>query len=81
MLPALSFAWWRRGYKGQSADLSFAKIAQGATVTEATMPSGFKVPKPKSADGDWKVFGNSLVLVKNQFIKFTIKNPLYALRM
>ena len=47
----------------RGADLLFAKIAQGATVTGATLPSGFKVPKPKSADGDWTVFGNSLVLV------------------
>ena len=47
----------------QGADLLFANIAQGATVTEATLPSGFKVPKPKSADDDWIVFGNSLVLV------------------
>ena len=47
----------------QGADLLFAKIAQGATLTGATLPSGFKVPKPKSADDGWIVFGNSLVLV------------------
>ena len=45
----------------QGADLLFAKIAQGATLTGATLPSGFKVPKPKN--GDWVVFGNSLVLI------------------
>lgn len=34
-------------------DLSFARIAQGARVDAATLPSGFKVP-----DGKWIVDGD-----------------------
>lgn len=36
-------------------DLSFARIAQGARVDAATLPSGFKVP-----DGKWIVDGDCI---------------------
>lgn len=40
----------------EGQDLLFAKIAQGANVGGATLPSGFKVP-----DGDWIIRGNKCV--------------------
>jgi hypothetical protein len=44
------------------ADIRFAKIAAGAKVGGATLPSGFEVPA--SQDGEtWIIFGTSLVLV------------------
>ena len=38
-------------------DISFANIAQNATVTAATLPSGLKVPD----DGEWKIYGNFII--------------------
>ena len=40
----------------EGQDLLFAKIAQGAKVGSATLPSGLKVP-----DGDWVIKGDQCV--------------------
>ena len=40
----------------EGQDLVFAKIAQGAKVGGATLPSGFKVP-----DGVWIVKGDQII--------------------
>ena len=40
-------------------DISFTNIAQNATVTGATLPSGLKIPD----DGVWKIYGN--LIIKN----------------
>lgn len=42
----------------EGQDLLFAKIAQGARVAGATLPSGLKVPK----DGVWIVKGDKIIL-------------------
>lgn len=42
----------------EGQDLDFARIAQGAKVGGATLPSGFKVP-----DGVWIVQGDKIVCV------------------
>ena len=41
----------------QGTDADFATIAQGATVTSATLPSGFKVP----SHGTWVIRGQYIV--------------------
>lgn len=43
-------------------DISFTNIAQNATVTGATLPSGLKIPD----DGVWKIYGN--LIIKNHQI-------------
>ena len=40
----------------EGQDLLFAKIAQGAKVGGATLPSGFRVP-----DGEWIVQGDKII--------------------
>ena len=40
-------------------DIAFSNIAQNATVTGATLPSGLKIPN----DGIWKIY--STMIIKN----------------
>lgn len=43
-------------------DIAFSHIAQNSKVTGAILPSGLQVPK----QGDWKIKGTSVVLMKNK---------------
>ena len=43
-------------------DISFAQIAQQATVTGAILPSGYQVPK----EGHWIIKNNFIVNVDNK---------------
>ena len=45
-------------------DIAFSNIAQLSKVTNATLPSGFKVPD--STIGDWRIYKNFIInLPKN----------------
>ena len=50
----------------QGKDAMFAKMAQLATITGATLPAGTKIPKSRSRECDWIIFGSCAVYVNRE---------------
>ena len=46
-----------------SDDKAFAKIAQMASVSGATLPSGMKVPEVENKNDAWMIWKDCIVLV------------------
>ena len=48
-------------------DIAFSNIAQLSKVTNATLPSGFKVPD--STIGDWIIYKNFIINMPKNLVK------------
>ena len=48
-------------------DIAFANIAQLSKVTNATLPSGFKVPD--STIGDWIIYKNFIINLPKNLVR------------
>lgn len=50
----------------QGKDAVFAKMAQLATITGATLPAGTKIPRSLNRDCEWIIFGSCAVYVNRE---------------